>query len=235
MVVHVSADRQNVTVMSIMRDSWVDIPGHGEAKVNAALAYGGVPLAVQTVESLIGSRIDHVAIVDFESFKGLTDAVGGVDVDNPIGFESSHLKGHTFPQGVVHMNGDEALAFTRERYAYSDGDYQRVRNQQLVVKALISKVLSADTALNPGRLTEVIGAVAPYLTVDAGLTSGYAAGLGLEMRDVRAGDITFFTAPTLGTGTSDDGQSIVVLDEAGLAEVQAAFRDDTLAAFAAGL
>ena len=233
MVAHVSADRQNVTVMSIMRDSWVDIPGHGEAKINAALSYGGVPLAVQVVETLIGARIDHIAIVDFESFKGLTDAVGGVDVDNPKTFESTHLSGHTFPQGVVHMNGEEALAFARERYAFADGDYQRVRNQQIFMKAVISKVLSADTALNPGRLSEVIDAVAPYLTVDAGLTSGYAAQLGFELREVRQDDISFFTVPTLGTGTSADGQSIVLLDEAGIAEVQAAFRDDTLAALTA--
>ncbi len=234
MVVHIPADRSGVTVMSIMRDSWVEIPGHGPAKVNAALSLGGVPLAVQTVESIIGARIDHVAIVDFEGFMGLTEALGGVTVDNPIGFESSHLNGTTFPQGPINLDGKQALAFTRERYAFADGDYQRVRNQQAFISAVLDKLLSADTALNPARVSEVIGAVAPYLKVDAELTSGYAGGLAVEMRNIRKADVDFFTIPTLGTGTSDDGQSIVLLDEARLVQLREAFANDSLdpAAFA---
>ena len=234
MVVHIPADRSGVTVMSIMRGSWVEIPGHGSAKVNAALSLGGVPLAVQTVESIIGARIDHVAIVDFEGFMGLTEALGGVTVDNPIGFESSHLAGTTFPQGPIDFDGKQALAFTRERYAFTDGDYQRVRNQQAFISAVLDKLLSADTALNPARVSEVIGAVAPYLKVDAELTSGYAGGLAVEMRNVRKADVDFFTIPTLGTGTSDDGQSIVLLDEARLVQLREAFANDSLdpAAFA---
>ena len=68
-LVHLPADREEVFFVSIMRDSWVDIPGVGEAKVNAAMAYGGVPLAVETVESLIGTRVDEVMVIDFEGFK----------------------------------------------------------------------------------------------------------------------------------------------------------------------
>lgn len=235
MVVHIPADRTGVTVMSIMRDSWVEIPGHGTAKVNAALSFGGVPLAVQTVESIIGARIDHVAIVDFEGFMGLTDALGGVTVENPAAFDSSHLPGYTFPQGPVELDGEHALAFTRERYAFADGDYQRVRNQQAFIGAVLDKLLSADTALNPARVSEVIGAVAPYLKVDSEFTSGYAGGLALELRNVRKADVDFFTIPTVGTGSSDDGQSIVILDIAKLAQLRQAFASDSLdaAAFAA--
>jgi LCP family protein required for cell wall assembly len=235
MVVHIPSDRTGVTVMSIMRDSWVEIPGHGTAKVNAALSFGGVPLAVQTVESIIGARIDHVAIVDFEGFMGLTDALGGVTIDNPVEFDSSHLQGFTFPQGPIVLDGKQALAFTRERYAFADGDYQRVRNQQAFISAILDKLLSADTALNPARVSEVIGAVAPYLKVDSEFTSGYAGGLAVEMRNVRKADVDFFTIPTLGTGTSDDGQSIVLLDQVKLVQLREAFAGDSLdsAAFAA--
>src|ERR671912_495319 len=141
MVVHIPSDRMGATVMSIMRDSWVDIPGHGTAKVNAALSFGGVPLAVQTVESIIGARIDHVAIVDFEGFIGLTEALGGVTVDNSVEFESSHLPGLTYPAGSINLDGKQALAFTRERFAFSDGDYQRVRNQQAFISAILDKLL----------------------------------------------------------------------------------------------
>lgn len=228
MVVHVPADRKNIYVMSIMRDSWLDIPGRGEAKINAAMSYGGVPLAVQTIEGLLGARIDHVAIVDFTGFKGITDALGGVDIDNPIGFDSSHLKGHYFAEGKHRLNGKEALAFVRERYAFSDGDFQRARNQQAFIKAVLGKSLTAETLTNPAKISGLVGAIAPYLAVDEGLNSAYVAGLAVELRDVRVGDVTFFTLPTTGTGTSPDGQSIVVIDQEKLKAVQQGFQTDTL-------
>src|SRR5690606_3044864 len=109
MVVHVPADHETVQVMSIMRDNWVPIPGRGEAKVNAAMAWGGMPLMVETVESLIDTRIDHVAVIDFESFKGLTEAVGGVTVDNPRSFRA--VSGQRFEEGEITLIGDDALAF----------------------------------------------------------------------------------------------------------------------------
>ena len=77
------------TTIGIPRDSWVEIPGHGTQKVNAALSLGGVPLMVQTVEGIIDQRIDHVAVIDFEGFKGLTTALGGVTLQNDIAFEQN--------------------------------------------------------------------------------------------------------------------------------------------------
>lgn len=230
MVVHVSANRDSVQVMSIMRDSWVDIPGHGWAKMNAALAYGGVPLAVQTIEGLIGSRIDRVAIIDFEGFKGITDALGGVEIDNPIAFDSYHMRGRVFAQGTQTLTGAEALAFVRERYAFTDGDYQRVRNQQIFIKGMFEKILSAETLTNPGILRNLVASSAPYLTLDAGFTAAYAAGLGLELRDIRMDDVDFFTMPTAGTGM-EGSQSVVHVDWNELTIVQQHFRDDTLSAY----
>jgi LCP family protein required for cell wall assembly len=230
MVVHVPADRKHLYVMSIMRDSWLDIPGHGSAKVNAALSWGGVPLAVQTVEGLLGTRIDHVAVVDFTSFKGVTDALGGVDLTNPIGFDSYHLPGHYFPQGAQHLNGQEALAFARERYAFSDGDFQRVRNQQLLIGSIMSAAMRGAVLTDPLKISALLNTVTPYLAVDAGLDSGYLAGLAWELRDLRAGDVTFFTMPTSGTGTSADGQSIVNIDGVALAALKQGFQSDNLGA-----
>ena len=227
LVLHVPADRKNLQVMSIMRDSWVDIPGHGQAKVNAALAYGGVPLMVQTVESLIDARIDHVALVDFEGFRGLTDALGGVEIDSAVAFDSSHMPGRTFAAGPQQVTGEEALAFVRERYAFRDGDYQRVRNQQLFLKSVLTKALSAETLTDPFRVSAFVNAMGPYLTVDAGLDSGYIAGLAVELREVRADDVDLFTMPTLGTGT-EGSQSVVRVDWEALEEVRAGFADDTL-------
>ncbi|ANP71467.1 LCP family protein [Cryobacterium arcticum] len=229
-ILHIPADRAGLSVMSIPRDSWLEIPGYGEAKVNAALSYGGVPLAVQTVEGLIGARIDHVAVIDFAGFKAVTDALGGVDIDNPIAFDSYHLAGHVFPQGVQHLDGTEALAFVRERYAFTDGDFQRVRNQQLLIRALLSGLMHKSTLTDPGTMGAVIGAVTPHLAIDDKLSSADLVALGVELRDVRADDVAFFTIPTAGTGTSADGQSIVNLDWTALPAVQEAFQSDTVGA-----
>lgn len=228
MIAHIPASRDHVYVMSIMRDSWVEIPGHGDHKINAALALGGVPLVVQTVENLISARIDRVAIVDFEGFKGVTDALGGVDVEVANTFTTGK---HTFTQGVQHLNGEQALVFVRERHSFYDGDFQRARNQQAYLKGVLGQVLSTDTLLDPGKISGLVSAISPYLTVDDGFTPLYVAGLGVELRSLRSDDLTFFTAPTAGTGTSLDGQSIVNLDPARMPLVQEAFRTDTLHAY----
>ncbi len=225
MVAHVPADHGTVQVMSIMRDNWVPIPGHGERKINAATALGGIPLMVQTVESILDTRIDHVAIIDFESFKGLTSAVGGVTVDNPKAFKT--VSGQRFEADTITLEGDDALAFVRERKAFAKGDYQRAANQQLLVKGLISKVLSAETLTNPGRLSALVSEVSPFLTTDAGLDAGYITGFAVALKDIRANDVRFFTSPTLGTGTIK-GQSIVKPDWDGLAQISQAIKDGTL-------
>jgi anionic cell wall polymer biosynthesis LytR-Cps2A-Psr (LCP) family protein len=128
----------------------------------------------------------------------------------------------------VTLNGEQALAFVRERYAFADGDFQRARNQQIYLKAVMGTLLSRNTLTDPGKIGAAVSAISPYLKVDKALDSAYVAGLGLELRSLRTDDITFFTAPTAGTGTSPDGQSIVKLDMDELAVVQEGFRNDTL-------
>ncbi len=227
MVAHIPADRSGIQVMSIMRDSWVEIPGHGEAKINSALSKGGMPLVVQTVESLIQSRIDHVAIVDFNGFKHITNALGGVDIDVPVAYRARPYNNAYVEAGTHHMNGDEALAFVRERYSYRDGDYQRARNQQIFIKSVLAETLTVETLSNPVTISNLVGAIAPHLATDEGLDSGYVASLGFELRNVRVDDVDFFTMPTAGIGT-ERGQSIVLVDWTELEEVRAAFKNDTL-------
>lgn len=227
MLLHIPADRKNAYAVSLMRDLWVDIPGHGQSKINSALAYGGVPLMVQTVESLFNQRVDHVAMVDFEGFKGLTDALGGVDVNVPISFTSTHGK-FTFPTGINTMNGEQALGFVRERYAFADGDYQRVRNQQAFLKAIIGKTLSAETLTNPVTVNNMVASISPFISVDKSLDAGALGGLALELRNVRQQDIAMFTLPTNGTGTSSDGQSIVLVNQDAVSKISDALADDTL-------
>ncbi|MGG5175164.1 LCP family protein [Pseudarthrobacter sp. J1763] len=224
-LVHIPADRKHIYGISIMRDLWVDIPGHGQAKMNAALAFGGIPLVVQTVEQLLKSRIDHVAIVDFEAFKGVTEALGGIEVNVKEPFTAGQFN---YPAGKQTLSGDKALAFARERHAFTDGDYQRVRNQQALIKGVIAKLRDKGTLSNPGKLQSLVSTLSPYLTVDKGLDAGTIASLGVSVAGVGAADTKFFTLPTGGVGTSADGQSIVLLDETGTKAVSDALVNDKL-------
>jgi len=233
MWVHIPADRKNIYLMSIMRDTWVEIPGHGEAKINAAMAFGGVPLVVQTLEGLFKNRIDHVAIVDFEGFKAITDALGGVKVDVPYAFTSTHGN-YTFAAGPQKLSGDQALGFVRERYSFVDGDYQRVRNQQLFLKAVMNTVLTPATLTSPVKVTELINTVTPYVSVDNGLNAATMGGLAVGLRNVRGSDVISFTLPTLGTGTSTDGQSIVLRDDDAITAIAEAFANDSLGSYLEG-
>nr|WP_233911723.1 LCP family protein [Arthrobacter polaris] len=187
---------------------------------------------MQTLEGMFGNRLDHVAIVDFEGFKAITDALGGVDVNVPVPFSTAD-GGHTYAQGAQRMDGDQALAFARERYAFADGDYQRVRNQQLFLKSVLSTALTPSTLTNPVKINELVNQVSPYLSVDSGLDSGTLGSLALSMRGVRGGNVKSFTLPNLGTGTSADGQSIVIKDDAAVLGISEALTNDSLVSYLA--
>lgn len=225
MLVHVPADRRHVYLMSILRDSWVDVPGHGRAKINAAYSWGGIPLTVQTVEQLLDVRIDHVAEIDFAGFQDVTDALGGVTVQSSEDFTA---RGHHFTRGTNHLDGEQALAFVRERYAFADADHTRVRNQQAFLRGVFQQVLSRGTLTNPGRLQDFVAATSEHVAVDAGFDARAIATLGWSLRGISAHDLVTFTLPTAGGGTSPDGQSYVALNELDRQDVSRALRSDDL-------
>lgn len=233
MLLHIPEDGGQMYVMSIMRDTWVDIPGTGESKINAALDHGGMPLMVETIEQNFGTRVDEVALVDFAGFEGLTNALGGVTVNVPEAFTSQD--GHRFEAGPQELSGEQALAFVRERYAFSDGDYQRVRNQRAYLQAMINKLVSAGTLTNPLKLNEVVKEISPYLTVSDGLTSGWIAQQAPKLVGLSSSDIHMFTVPNNGVGTSADGQSIIVADTDAMQRIGKAISDGTLDQYATSL
>jgi len=231
MLVHIDADRRNVYVISIMRDLWVPIPGNGSAKINAALAWGGTPLAVQTVEQLLGARIDHVAIVDFAGLTNMTNALGGVDVDSPVAFTTVKSPHYSFVRGMNHLDGDQALAFARERYAFASADFQRVANQQALLRGFASKLLSLSVLSDPGKVTAFAAAAGSSVRVDQGFDVPAMLSLAASMRLSGLSSVHTFTLPTAGTGTSADGQSIVNVDPAALARLRTALADDAVGSF----
>jgi LCP family protein required for cell wall assembly len=220
MLVQVSGDRKSVNVMSIPRDSWVPIEGHGDAKINAAFSWGGPELAISTVQNLTGVTIDHFAIVDFVSFDKLTDELGGVTIQTAAGAQQ--------------MNGEEALTFVRQRYGLLRGDFDRVRRQQAWIEAIMSAVFNKGVLKSPTKVASLIDIVLDYSAVDQGIDFDYMAGLALEVKNLRPAGVQFLTAPYTGTGRSPDGkQSIVVLDRAKLDSLMEAWRNDGVAAYIA--
>lgn len=226
MLVHIPADREAVHVISILRDSWVEIPGRGPAKVNAAFAWGGAPLAVATVEQLLGVRVDHLAIIGFEGFQRMTDALGGVTVTVAEAFE---VDGRAYRVGETYLDGRHALDFVRERYAFVDGDYQRVRNQHAFLGALARKTIDAGTLTEPAKISAFVSAVSSSLAVDAAFTSQNAFELGVSLRNLSGDDIHFTTIPTSGTGVEGD-QSVVRVDIEALEALKTALAADLLGA-----
>ena len=227
MVVHLNAARDQAHIISFPRDMWVSIPGRGKNKINAAFAYGGAPLMVNTLESLLGARMDHVVMVDFEGFIKMTEELGGVRVDNKYAF-SSH--GFDYPEGEITIAGEEALWFVRERKSLPNGDLDRAENQRNVIKAIVSKGLSREVVSDPAKFTGFISGVAQHVTVDQELTNETIRSIAVSLR-LTSSDIELLQAPISGFGTSPDGQSIDIVDQAQLKELGRAIRKDRLAEY----
>src|SRR4051812_24208928 len=156
-VAHVDGDRKHVTLLAIPRHALLEVPGHGRATARSALADGGVPLAVATVERLVGVRMDHVAVISFTGLVGLTDAVGGVTVTNPTAFVSPYAGGRTFPVGPVRLDGRDALGYVRGTgNSGASGDELRISTQRAYLTAVLGRLLSPSTLLSPARTAQAV-------------------------------------------------------------------------------
>ncbi|MEZ0113387.1 LCP family protein required for cell wall assembly [Catenulispora sp. EB89] len=208
MLVHVSADRSNATVVSLPRDTMVPIPACVDAKgtqypaqsiamINSALA-AGPGCQVDTVEEFTHVKIDHFMMVDFSGVVALTNAVGGVPVcvTKAVNDPDSHL---TLPAGTSVIQGDTALAFLRTREGFSDGsDLYRTEAQHQYLSALIRKMKSQATLDNPIQATHLMDIASKSLTVDNGIASVSALlDLANTLKKVPTQNITFLTMPTV--------------------------------------
>lgn len=193
MIVHIPRLGGKATILSLPRDSWVNIPGYGEDKLNAAFSLGGPALLQQTVEQSTGLRIDRYAEIGFGGFANVVDAVGGIEMclDEPL---QDPMAGIDLAAGCQKLDGPTALGYVRSRYTSAGGDIDRVDRQKAFLAALSDKIASIGTLANPFRFFLLMGAVADSLTVNEKDHVWNLAGLGLGI----AGGATQETVPVGG-------------------------------------
>ncbi|MQR94815.1 LCP family protein [Fictibacillus phosphorivorans] len=164
MVASINPDKNSIKMLSIPRDTYVDIEGHGQTKINHAHVYGGKELTIDTVEGLLDVPIDYYATVNFKGFKDVIDEIGGVTVDVPFDFSEvsdgeagSDKHKIYFKEGEMTLNGQEALAYVRMRKQDPRGDFGRSERQKQVIQAAIKESASVSTLLNFSDIAKHIG------------------------------------------------------------------------------
>lgn len=225
-LVHLPADGSRASFVSFPRDSYVQIPGYGWDKLNAAYAYGyadtpddaaeadrragGAQLLVQTISGMTGLQIDHYAEVDLLGFFNLSSVVGGVEVNLCEPVDDSQWSGAVFPAGVQTISGADALEFVRQRHGLPRGDFDRIVRQQVFIAGVLRKMLSDDVLLDLGKQRELVEAASQSLTIDEGLD---LFDLSEQMQSVTAGSIEFQTIPYVGDDEDDQGRYILRLED----------------------
>jgi LCP family protein required for cell wall assembly len=223
MIVHVAADHRSVSVVSLPRDSWVDIPGHGMNKINAAFGLGGPELMVRTVEQNTGLTINDYAEVNFLGFVKIVNALGGVNICLPTAVDDSYSGLH-LPKGRHHVSGITALEFARDRHSFALSDLARIGNQQQLLSSLLHEAISSGTLANPVRLSDFLHATLAALRVDQHLN---VSSLASELRTVPPSDVTFSTVPIGNLNyTTPDGESAVQWDSAAAGKLFSRLRTD---------
>ena len=234
-LMHVPKDHKNAQLISIPRDTWVVVPKSdsapcdqgSRAKINASFAFGGLPRAVHTVECLTRVHVDNVVAIDFGGFKDVVNAIGGVDLYVDQTITSIHKPHRVFKKGMMHMNGDQALDWVRQRYQFARGDFARQEHQQQFLKALMGKASSSGVLASPTKLNNFLKSVTKAVTVDKEFSLTDAAA---RFRSIRANDLTFITMPNKGSATVD-GQSVVLSDKEKALALFNAVKNDQMAPY----
>lgn len=237
MLVHVAADRRSASVVSIPRDSYVPIYDgenvqHGEDKINAAFSYYGPFGTIRTVEHLTGLRINHLAIIDFEGFRDLTTAIGGVDVFVPETVVDPK-RHRTWEQGWHHVEGQVALDYVRMRYGLTNGDFDRVARQQNFLRAVLAKLTDDGTIGDPIKVQRVVDVLVDYVTVDADWDPGQLRSFALSLHGLRQREVRYATVPLDHYETIPGVGSANIIAESQARDLWTAVREEKVADYLA--
>ncbi|MDQ1485678.1 MAG: hypothetical protein QOJ62_1371 [Actinomycetota bacterium] len=204
---HLAKGHQKATLVSLPRDSWVNIPAYSDAKgvahpahldkLNSAFSLGGAALLIRTVQDLTKIHIDHYAEIDFAGFQNMVTALGGVDICLT---KSAHdvQTGLNLTAGPHHLDGKTALAFVRQRYGLALGDIDRIKRQQQFLASMTRKIMSAGTLANPIKLNGFLDALTKSITVDSGMSTGDMLKLALKLKALSSGNVILTTMPISG-------------------------------------
>ncbi|HKE99734.1 MAG TPA: LCP family protein [Actinomycetes bacterium] len=226
MIMHIARGGGSPTLVSLPRDSYVPIPGHGRNKLNAAFAFGGPKLLARTVEQATGLRMDHYMELGFGGFAGLVDAVDGVTmcIDKPVRDRFSGLD--IRKAGCQELGSKQALAYVRARHGFATGDLARVEHQRQFISALIKKSTSPGVLFNPFKAISLANAGTAALTVDEGDHLYNLFRLALAMRALNGDKGVTTTVPVRGTGSVAGAGSVVLWDSAKASALFNALRND---------
>jgi LCP family protein required for cell wall assembly len=225
-LVHLSPDRSKATVISIPRDSWVDIPGcktstgmvaeHSDM-FNSAFSIGGAACTIATVQHLTGIAVTHFVEIDFSGFQSMINAMGAVTICSPqaVFDPGSGLRLHA---GNNRLDGTQALAYVRARETLGDGsDLGRIKRQQMFLGAVLRQAMHGSMLTNPARLSSFLNAATKAITVDTGTSFGDLHTLASSMQGLDPKRVTFYTAPIANQNYSPPGTTMtgrVLLDAA---------------------
>lgn len=230
MLAHLPADRSELYLISFPRDIYVSIPGEGKNKINHAYSAGGSPLTVRTVENLLKTKVDHVALVDFQSFTSLVGALGGVTIDNP--YEACDTsQGVCWQAGEQRLTEEKALQYVRWRYGLPNGDVTRTLNQQRVVKAILKEALAGGGLTDLPKLTGLLETGSKHVVVDKTLTTPYLQELLLSTRITSSESIHTLTFPITGYTKVEGIGDVDKVDEERLLKLQKALAEDDLRSY----
>jgi len=223
MLVHIPADHSYLEVVSLPRDSWVNIPGHGMNKINAAFGLGGPKLMVQTVAAATGLTINDYIEVNFLGFVKVIDALGGVNICLPFAVNDAY-SGLDLSAGVHHVDGITALEYARDRHSFAASDLARIDDQQQLMATILSKAASTGTLSDPFKLRQVISSVTSAIQVDQGFN---LVSLASQLSGLRPQNVAFTTVP-LGNLSyqTPTGESAVLWDSAASGQLFGQIRAD---------
>ncbi len=208
MLLRIDEKGKKVTTVSLHRDILVNLGDYGQQKLNAAFAFGGAPYAIQVVSKIAGVPISHYAQLDFDGFRDVVNALGGIEVDVPVEIDDDEAGGYLAP-GLQTLDGDQALILCRSRHTYDeygDGDSFRAANQRMVIAAIAKKILSSDIT----TMLTTVSTLVDYVKTD--MNSTEILSLANNMRGINF-DTDFYSGSTPTTSQYIGDGWYEILDE----------------------